>query len=132
VSFERPDIQTRHDCEQLVRVFYGAAFADDLLGPVFVDIAKLDLETHIPQITSFWESVLLGARSYSGGAFRPHVDLNREVALTGEMFQRWLEHWFATVDELYAGDVADTAKAHASRVAGAFHARLSQFTAMGM
>lgn len=129
---ERPDIQTRDDCELLVRDFYTRAFADELLGPVFVDIAQLDLETHIPQITSFWESVLLGARTYAGGAFRPHVELNSEVALTAEMFQRWLEHWFATVDDHFAGEVADTAKSHASRVAGAFHARLAQFTAMGM
>ena len=37
------DITTRADCEQLVRAFYSRAFLDELLGPIFVDVAKLDL-----------------------------------------------------------------------------------------
>ena len=124
---ERPDITTRADCEQLVRAFYSRAFLDELLGPVFVDVAKLDLEAHVPVIASFWETILLGARTYRGGAFRPHVELHMQVALTREHFLRWLELWFATVEEHFEGPAAELAKSHANRVAGAFHQRLEQF-----
>jgi hemoglobin len=55
-----------------VRAFYGQALEDPIIGFIFVDVAKLDLEAHVPRIASFWETILLGARSYSGGAFRPH------------------------------------------------------------
>ena len=65
------DIETRADCERLVREFYARAFADPIIGFLFTDIAKLDLEAHVPRITAFWETILLGARSYGGGAFRP-------------------------------------------------------------
>lgn len=65
-----------------MRAFYERAFEDERLGPIFVDVAQLDLGTHVPRITSFWETVLLGARSYGGGAFVPHYDLDQLTPLT--------------------------------------------------
>ena len=118
------DISTREDCERLVRAFYGRALTDPIIGFIFVDVAKLDLEAHIPRIASFWETILLGAQSYGGGAFRPHAVINAQVPLRAGHFERWLWLWRTTVDELFAGERADLAKSHAERVARAFHARL--------
>src|SRR5581483_7154751 len=56
------DIETREDCERLVRAFYGRALTDPFLGFLFTDVAKLDLDAHVPRITSFWETILLGAQ----------------------------------------------------------------------
>jgi hemoglobin len=118
------DIEERSDCERLVRAFYERALADPIIGWIFVDVAKLDVEAHVPQIASFWETILLGARSYRGGAFRPHASLNARVRLRAGHFARWLWLWRRTVDDLFAGERAELAKAHAERVARAFQARL--------
>lgn len=118
------DINDRGDCERLVRAFYGRALADPIIGWIFVDVAKLDVEAHVPQIASFWETILLGAQSYRGGAFRPHAELNARVRLRAGHFERWLWLWRTTVDELFAGERAELAKSHAERVAQAFHGRL--------
>jgi hemoglobin len=118
------DIESRADCERLVRAFYGRALEDPIIGFIFVEVAKLDLEAHVPRIASFWETVLLGARSYSGGAFRPHAELHAKVRLREGHFAQWLSLWCRTVDELFAGDRADLAKAHAHRVGRAFLGRL--------
>jgi hemoglobin len=120
----RLDIATRADCERLVRAFYGRALTDPVIGFIFTDVARLDLETHVPRIASFWETILLGAHSYGGGAFAPHALIHRQVPLRAGHFERWLWLWRTTVDELFAGDRAELAKAHATRVAGAFHRRL--------
>jgi hemoglobin len=121
------DIETRADCERLVRAFYGRALSDPIIGFLFTDVAHLDLEAHVPRITNFWETILLGAHSYGGGAFRPHIELHRRVPLTRGHFDRWLHLWGATVDELFCGERAELAKAHARRVAAAFHSRLVSF-----
>ncbi len=126
---ELHDIETRADCERLVRAFYGRALEDPVIGWLFTDVAKLDLEAHVPQITSFWETILLGAQSYSGGAFRPHAELHMKARLRAGHFERWLALWRGTVDELFAGDRAELAKAHALRVARAFHSRLEAMPA---
>jgi hemoglobin len=118
------DIDTRADCERLVRVFYGRALADPIIGWIFVDIAELDVEAHVPRIASFWETILLGSQSYAGGAFAPHAALNARVRLRAGHFERWLALWRATVDELFVGERAELAKAHAVRVAQAFQRRL--------
>ena len=124
MSSDFRDIEDRADCERLVRAFYGRALVDPIIGWIFVDVAKLDLEAHVPQIASFWETILLGSRSYAGGAFAPHAALHARVRLRAGHFERWLALWGATVDELFAGERAELAKAHALRVAQAFHRRL--------
>jgi hemoglobin len=125
------DIQDRADCERLVRAFYAKALDDPMIGWLFTDVAKLDLEAHVPTITSFWETMLLGERSYAGGAFAPHASLHRKAGLRGPHFDRWLMLWTATVDELFAGARAEEAKAHAVRVGRAFHRRLQTLPADG-
>lgn len=124
------DISTRDDCERLVRAFYGQALSDPIIGYLFTDIAKLDLEAHVPKITAFWETVLLGAQSYRGGAFAPHAVLHMKSPLQRGHFERWLWLWHTTVDELFAGERAELAKNHANRVAVAFHGRLQAMPAV--
>jgi hemoglobin len=118
------DIETRADCEALVRAFYGRAMTDETIGFIFTDVARLDLEAHVPEITSFWETVVLGTKTYGSSAFRPHAELHGRVELRLAHFERWLQLWFGTVDELYTGERANQAKVHALRVAQAFHGRL--------
>jgi hemoglobin len=124
---ELPDIEDRDDCERLVRTFYGAAMEDELIGWIFTDIAHLDLEEHVPVVTSFWETVLLGNQSYYGGAFGVHAKLHEKAGLRKAHFQRWLVLWCRTVDELFDGERAAMAKVHGLRVANAFHGRLASY-----
>src|SRR3954468_24994653 len=98
----RRDIETRADCERLVRAFYGRALEDPIIGFIFTDVAHLDLEAHVPRITSFWETILLGARSYGGGAFRPHAAVHMKVPLRKGHFERWLFLWRVTVVQVFA------------------------------
>jgi len=118
------DITDRDDVERLVRAFYAKALDDTMIGYLFTDVAKLDLDAHVPQITDFWETILLGTASYQGGAFAVHATLNAKSPLRGGHFERWITLWTATVDEGFAGPRAEQAKTHARRVARAFHRRL--------
>ena len=121
------DIETREDCERLVRAFYGRALQDPIIGFIFTDVAQLDLEAHVPVLTDFWETLLLGAQSYNGGAFHPHAQLHAKVELRAGHFERWLHLWYQTVHELFAGPRAEQARAHAYRLAGAFQSRLAAY-----
>ena len=118
------DIETRADCERLVRAFYLRALDDPIIGWIFTDVAHLDLEAHLPVVASFWETVLLGAQTYRGGTFAPHAAIHARIGLRPGHFQRWLTLWRTTVDAHFVGDRAEGAKAHAVRVARAFEGRL--------
>ncbi len=120
----RRDIESRADCEALVRAFYTRALSDPIIGWIFTDVARLDVEAHVPRIAAFWETMLLGGRSYTGGAFAPHAALNARMPLRAGHFDRWLWLWSGTVDDLFTGPCAELAKTRAARVARAFSARL--------
>src|SRR4051812_50219038 len=65
------DIESRADCERLVRAFYGRALEDPIIGVIFVDVAKLHPEAHLPPIAAFWGAILLGGHASRGGAGPP-------------------------------------------------------------
>lgn len=118
------DVRNRSDIDLLLRGFYGQVFADAFLGRVFVDVAHMDLEAHLPEIGNFWEKVLFNTSEYDGQAMQVHRRLDQLEPLTPAHFTRWLELWDQTLTALYDGPVAEQARAHAARIAVAFQRNL--------
>jgi hemoglobin len=118
------DLRSRDDVTALVEAFYRRAFADDLIGPIFTDVAQMDLAHHLPVITDFWETVLFNAGAYRRNMLAIHVALNGRVPLQEAHFARWVELWTRTVDESFAGPRAELAKTQARRIAGSIDRRL--------
>jgi hemoglobin len=113
------DIAGRADLLGLLEDFYRRAFTDPLLGPVFVETAWMDLDTHLPILADFWETVLFRAGRYRRNALRPHQRLHALAGLTPAHFERWLALWVATVDDRHRGPKADLAKRQGARMASA-------------
>lgn len=118
------DLVDRDDVEELVRAFYSSAFVDPLIGPIFTDVAEMDLEHHLPIMCDFWETVLFNANLYRRNALQLHYALNERHPLTPEHFDRWLMLWEATVDAHFSGPTAELAKRQATRIAGSIHRRM--------
>jgi hemoglobin len=81
--------------EKLVRAFYVRVQADPLIGPVFAARVK-DWEPHLQQMFSFWASVALMTGTYHGRPMQKHLPL----PVDGRHFDRWLELFSATANEL--------------------------------
>jgi hemoglobin len=118
----RPDIADRSDLELLLRRFYGAAFADPVIGPFF---AGTELERHLPHIADFWERALLRTAEYHRDLFAPHAALHARQPLTARHFGRWLQLWTATVDGLHSGPLAERAKSQGERISMTLLRRLT-------
>jgi hemoglobin len=117
---EKREIRNRQDIEAVVSVFYEKVKQDPLIGPVFLEQAKVDWATHLPKIYNFWESLLFGKEVYFGRPFPPHYELDLKL----EHFQRWLQLFFATVDEHAQGEKAEEIKARALMIGKNFHSRI--------
>lgn len=111
------DISTREDIELLMRNFYNKLLNDERIRYIFTDVAKINIEEHIPIIADFWESVLLNQNVYHNNPMKIHVALNEKTELTKEHFLVWLSHFNTTVDELFSGNIALLAKQRAQSVA---------------
>ena len=116
------DIETRADLENLLNEFYSVATRDERIGHHF---AELNLENHLPIIVNFWEKVLFGKPVYFGNPLAVHQKINEKSPLNLEHFQRWFEIFEQTVDELFAGDMADAAKLRAKMIAHSLNQNLS-------
>lgn len=109
----KKDIENRKDIELLVTSFYDKVKADDTIGYIFNDIAKVNWQKHLPVMFDFWENVLFYTGGYEGNPMIIHQHINRVVPLTKPHFKRWEELFTQTVDELFEGTNAILAKQRA-------------------
>jgi hemoglobin len=68
----RVDLADRGDVEALLRRFYGQVLVDDILAEPFAEIRLNGLESHLPVMCDFWQTVLFRAGLYGGSALRAH------------------------------------------------------------
>jgi hemoglobin len=68
----RVDLANRGDVEALLRRFYGQVLVDDTLAEPFTEIRMSGLESHLPVMCDFWQTVLFRAGLYGGSAVRAH------------------------------------------------------------
>lgn len=119
------DIADRADIEELLLRFYGRVMVDDTLAAPFTELRIKGLDSHIPVMADFWETALFRAGLYRGSALHVHRDVHRRTPLSGRHFVRWLTVWNDTVDEMFAGPIAERAKVQGTRIAWAMHRRLT-------
>ena len=120
------DIETREDLEILLREFYNVLLKDDSINYIFTDVARIDMEAHIPVITDFWEMVLFQTGSYRKNAIQVHTELNKLTPLTAGHFKTWLHHFNNTVDRLYNGSNAFQVKQRAASIATIMQIKIKQ------
>lgn len=120
----RSDLRTRADIHDLVVAFYREVVFDDVLAPVFTEVAEVDWSVHIPRLIDYWCRVLLGEPGYAGSLLASHQHVHALEPLRPEHFDRWLALWAASIEQRWAGPTADRAAAHAVRIASVIAGRL--------
>ncbi|XOV66863.1 MAG: group III truncated hemoglobin [Fluviicola sp.] len=112
------DIQTTDDIELLVNSFYTKVLKDPTLAPFF---AKLDFDRHLPRMIHFWAFVLLDESGYTTDVTKTHINM----PLKKVHFDRWIELFNETTDELFSGENADKAKQRAFLIRWTIESKMS-------
>lgn len=111
------DLDDPDEIAEMVRRFYADVAQDDLLGPMFNDVARVDWAEHLPKLAAFWCRALLGLPGYAGNPFRAHALVHQQRAFSPAHFRRWLDLFHETVDLGWIGPSAERAHALADNVA---------------
>jgi hemoglobin len=125
------DVQNRADIEAIVGFFYERMLQDPIVGFIFVDVVKIDLETHLPVIVDFWFDILFKAESsppqtlYRGNTLQKHLAVNELVSIKPGHFTRWLYLFSNAVDKLNQGSNAELMKARAELIAKSISAAIT-------
>jgi hemoglobin len=122
------DILTLEDVKLLVNTFYGKVREDALLASIFNERIGNRWPEHLEKMYRFWQTVLLEEHTYYGAPFPPHAKLPVEHA----HFERWLELFTQTVDELFSGEKAEEAKCRGGKMAQMFEIKIEHFRKAGI
>ena len=113
----KKNIEDRKDVALLVDSFYAKIRKDADIGHFFNDVIQ-DWDEHLEKLTDFWEMNLFGGKNYRGNPIEAHIEVDQHSGgvISSHEFGIWLNHWFATIDELYEGGNADTLKRRARKM----------------
>lgn len=105
--------------ERLVACFYEKARKDPLLGPVFARHVS-DWDQHLARVSAFWSSVALMTGRYHGRPIEAHFGLG----ITPKHFDRWLELFGETAEEICPPAGAEHLTSKAQAMAKVIRARI--------
>jgi hemoglobin len=117
------DILHLDDVKNLVDTFYSKVREDALLGPIFDERIQNRWPAHLAKMYTFWQTILLGEHTYYGSPFPPHATL----PVDRHHFEKWLELFYQTIDELFSGEVAKEAKWRANKMAEMFQYKIEEY-----
>jgi len=113
----KKDIDTKNDIRVLIDRFYDKVRVDETIGYFFNEVAAVDFEKHLPIMYEFWENILFHTGSYTGNPMKTHQQLHQLSPLNSAHFNKWIEIFKDTVDELYEGQNAELIKQRAMSIA---------------
>lgn len=122
------DLSTPAQVHDLVTVFYREIVFDELLEPIFSDVAEIDWAEHIPRLIDYWCWILFATHPYPGAVTRTHRHLHELKAIEPAHCDRWFKLWVACIDERWSGPHADHAKRHAHTLMAGMARRIFGFT----
>ena len=117
------EIISLDDIKKMVDTFYGKVRKDKLIGPIFNERIQDRWPQHLEKMYTFWQTVLLGEHTYFGSPFPPHASLQ----ISHDHFEKWMELFRQTLDELFKGAVAEDAKWRAGKMAELFEEKVKYF-----
>jgi hemoglobin len=125
------DLDSPAAIDTFVDAFYRRVLADPLLAPLFLEVAGVRLEDHLPRIKAYWRKMLLGDADYRRHMMAKHRAVDARVPFSDEQYARWLAHFEATLGEAYEGPGAERAKTLARRIAGNMRRNLETTRSLG-
>lgn len=120
------DIQTKEDIKNLVNAFYELIKKDDLLGPIFNDVSKVDWENHLPIMYAFWENAIFFTGIYVGNPLKTHQKIHSLFPLKNQHFERWNELFIQIVDSMFKGEKAELTKTRAMQISKVLQDKLAR------
>jgi len=111
------DIATRADIEYVVSEFYSKALENATIGIFFTEIAKINLEDHLPHICDFWEQQLFYTGNYHKNVLQIHQTLHLKKELEQLHFDIWLDLFNQTIDQNFIGPKSELMKTRALSIA---------------
>ena len=113
----KKEIENFADVQLLVRSFYNKVLKDEKLGHYFAYAFEHHWDKHLDTLDRFWNNLLFFTGGYEGNPMQIHKTLHHFKHLDKAAFDRWIQLFLLTVDDLFEGEKAELAKQRAYSIA---------------
>jgi hemoglobin len=120
------DIQTAEEIHIVVEEFYKKLLADDNISYIFTEVVKIKLDEHLPILVTFWSQAILGTGGYVNNLTQIHLDVNAKSYLSKELFEIWLIHFEAAINENFEGFNCERMKNQAHNLSAIMQIKIAQ------
>jgi hemoglobin len=122
------DVQNQEDLYIIVDEFYKKLFADERISYIFTKIIPIHekLEEHLQVLVTFWSQAILGTGGYFNNLSQIHLDVNLKSHLSKELFEIWLNHFEAAINENFEGFNCERMKNMAHNLSTVMQIKIAQ------
>ena len=120
------DVQNQEDLYLIVDQFYKKLLADPKISYIFTKVVKIKLEEHLPILVTFWSQAILGTGGYYNNLTQIHLNVNTKSYLSKELFDIWLIHFEAAINENFEGFNCERMKNMAHNLATIMQIKIAQ------
>jgi hemoglobin len=117
---EVPSLIDESIIARIVQEFYHRVRRDPILGEIF-NARIADWESHLQRMCEFWSSIALGSGRYHGRPLSKHLTL----PVSAPHFDRWLEIFASTVQEICTPAAAELLAQRARLIARSLEAGIA-------
>ncbi len=103
------DLDTPQNIDFFVASFYDKLLKDDIMAPVFLRDANIDVSAHLPTISLYWQKMLWGDGQYNTNMMKKHRAINVKKHFKTIHYQRWMGYFEQTAKESFAGEYTEKA-----------------------
>lgn len=123
-----PDLDSPQNIDIFVASFYEKLLSDDVMAPLFLRDAGIEVTTHLSTISLYWQKMLWGDKQYATNMMSKHRAIHAKSGFTVEHYDRWLGYFEQTVRGSFAGEYSDKALRIANAVIGNMAKRMIDIT----
>ena len=105
---------SQDEIRRMVSQFYDSVRKDLEIGPIFENAIQNNWDAHMITMQKFWTTLLLNVPAYKGYPLLVHKQL---ADLAPEHFERWLELFTETTNNLFEPMIALEIQEKARRIA---------------
>ncbi|OUS32143.1 hypothetical protein A9Q99_01690 [Gammaproteobacteria bacterium 45_16_T64] len=110
------DLDTVKNIDAFVHSFYQKLLDDEVMSPLFLKHAAIDVTEHLPTISLYWQKMLWGDTQYNNHMMSMHRKIDAKHTFNEQHYQRWLDYFKQTASESYDGFYTNKALRIAEKV----------------
>ena len=103
------DLDTPQNIDLFIHSFYNKLLKDELMAPLFLDHANIDITTHLSTISLYWQKMLWGDPQYNNHTMNIHRAIHRDHPFEAQHFRRWFFYFEQTATESFSGTFTEKA-----------------------